>query len=56
MLEMSKLIPRIVRDFDFGLDPSLQREKWHTQNYWFVKPLDFKVRVEVRQAEKSDMF
>ncbi|KAI8666719.1 hypothetical protein NCS57_00898100 [Fusarium keratoplasticum] len=56
MLEMSKLIPRIVRDFDFGLDPSLQREKWHTQNYWFVKPLDFKVRVEMRQAEKSDMF
>ncbi|KAM5353625.1 hypothetical protein ACJ41O_000275 [Fusarium nematophilum] len=53
MLEMSKLIPRIVRDFDFGLDASLQSEDWHTQNYWFVKPLDFKVRVEMRQVEKS---
>ncbi|KAF5004052.1 hypothetical protein FDECE_9427 [Fusarium decemcellulare] len=53
MLEMCKLIPRIVRDFDFGLDPSLQHEEWHTQNYWFVKPLDFKVRVEPRQSEKE---
>ncbi|KAF4976821.1 hypothetical protein FZEAL_6562 [Fusarium zealandicum] len=54
MLEMSKLIPRIVRDFDFGLDASLQSEEWHTQNYWFVKPLDFKVRVEMRQSEKRN--
>ncbi|KAM0428145.1 hypothetical protein ACHAPT_007045 [Fusarium lateritium] len=55
MLEMSKLIPRIVRDFDFGLDTSLQRDEWHTQNYWFVKPLDFKVRVEMREAEKGNV-
>lgn len=52
MLEMSKLIPRIIRDFDFELDGSLQRDDWHTNNYWFVKPLDFQVRVAIRQSEK----
>jgi hypothetical protein len=46
---MSKLIPRIIRDFDFELDTSLQRDNWHTWNYWFVKPLDFKVRIAIRQ-------
>ncbi|KAJ4005613.1 hypothetical protein NW752_002448 [Fusarium irregulare] len=52
MLEMSKLIPRIIRDFDFERDGSLQRDDWHTNNYWFVKPLDFQVRVSIRQSEK----
>ncbi|OLN95513.1 Pisatin demethylase 18 [Colletotrichum chlorophyti] len=48
MLEMTKLIPRLLRDFDFWLDPSLKSGSWHTNNYWFVKPLDFKVRVQPR--------
>jgi hypothetical protein len=52
MLEMSKLIPRIIRDFDFELVPSLKQDDWHTHNYWFVKPVDFKVRVERRQPGK----
>jgi hypothetical protein len=53
MLEMSKLIPRIIRDFDFSLDSSLQHQNWHTQSYWFVKPLDFKVRIQPRVLEKQ---
>jgi hypothetical protein len=53
MLEMSKLIPRIIRDFDFSLDSSLQHQNWHTQSYWFVKPLDFKVRIQPRLSEKQ---
>ncbi|KAF2853429.1 cytochrome P450 [Plenodomus tracheiphilus IPT5] len=48
-LEMSKLIPTLVRDFEFELDGKLQTEKWTTRNYWFVKPVDFRVKVEIRQ-------
>ena len=41
---MSKLIPRLVRDFDFELDKPLK--EWTTLNYWFVKPQDFRVRIK----------
>lgn len=44
ILEMSKLIPRIVRDFDF----STRNENWETENRWFVKPTNFTVRVKQR--------
>ena len=45
-LEMSKLIPQLVRTFDFELEkPS---KDWETQNFWFVKPMDFKLRVKRR--------
>ncbi|RHZ52629.1 cytochrome P450 [Aspergillus thermomutatus] len=44
ILEMSKLIPRIIRDFDFSTGP----EKWETENSWFVKPTNFTVRVRQR--------
>ncbi|KAJ5619161.1 hypothetical protein N7510_003145 [Penicillium lagena] len=44
ILEMSKLIPRLVRDFN--LTPL--RKTWHTENFWFVKPMDFEVRVQKR--------
>lgn len=50
MLEMCKVIPRLVRDFRFTLHPSLQENEWHTRNYWFVKPLDFRVQVQRRQT------
>lgn len=60
MLEMCKLIPRIVRDFDFQLDGSIANPNvsWKTTAYWFVKPRDFNVRViprqEVAYNEKTD--
>ncbi|CAI6085610.1 unnamed protein product [Clonostachys chloroleuca] len=60
MLEMCKLIPRIVRDFDFQLDGSIANPNvsWKTTAYWFVKPRDFNVRVTPRQEvaynEKTD--
>jgi cytochrome P450 len=44
-LEMSKLIPRLVREFDFELVK--RKGEWATENYWFVKPTDFEVRVNV---------
>ncbi|KAH7111734.1 cytochrome P450 [Dactylonectria estremocensis] len=49
-LEMLKLIPRIVRDFDFELADELKHgsKSWKTNNYWFVKPKDLNVNVRVR--------
>jgi cytochrome P450 len=46
MLEMTKLIPRIIRDFDFELE---ENRPWATQNLWFVKPVDFRVKIKARQ-------
>ncbi|KAB2106428.1 hypothetical protein AG0111_0g5308 [Alternaria gaisen] len=51
-LEMSKLIPMLVRDFDFSLAPHLQAADWQTTNYWFVKPRDFQVKVMIRQQDR----
>jgi hypothetical protein len=45
---MSKLIPRIVRDFGF----STGRENWETENRWFVKPTNFTVRVKQRPVAR----
>jgi cytochrome P450 len=45
-LEMSKLIPQIVRDFDFELkDP---HRPWSTENNWFITPTNFRVQVKIR--------
>ncbi|GES65961.1 cytochrome P450 monooxygenase [Aspergillus terreus] len=46
ILEMSKLIPRLVRDFDFHTDV----QQWCTENFWFVKPTDFEVTVRSRAS------
>ncbi|KAH7161934.1 cytochrome P450 [Dactylonectria estremocensis] len=50
MLEISKLIPRIIRDFNFELGAELEPigARWNTFNYWFVKPKDFYVKVTSR--------
>ncbi|KAL2797008.1 cytochrome P450 [Aspergillus keveii] len=49
ILEMSKLIPRILREFDFAAE----KATWNTENFWFVKPTDFSVRVR-RRASSSE--
>jgi hypothetical protein len=53
ILEMSKLIPELVRQFDFALDEQQQQQQlarpgkeWTTSNYWFVMPVDFRVKVK----------
>ena len=49
MLEISKLIPQLVRDYDFELlEPA---KDWETYNAWFVKPTNFRVRVKCRHSE-----
>ena len=52
ILEMSKLIPRLIRNFDFELAESLQgpNARWKTSNYWFVKAKDFRVKVTARKS------
>ncbi|KXJ89952.1 cytochrome P450 [Microdochium bolleyi] len=50
MLEMCKLLPLLIRDFDFSLPPSLNHKEWSTESYWFIKPVDFKVLIQPRQA------
>ncbi|TID21823.1 hypothetical protein E6O75_ATG05218 [Venturia nashicola] len=44
LLEIGKVIPRLVRGFDFEL---VEGKKWETMNHWFVKPTNFEVRVKV---------
>lgn len=55
-LEMSKLVPTLVRDFDFELADPLQSDgaQWATRNYWFVKPMNFFVRVAVRGSGQGE--
>ncbi|OKL64466.1 hypothetical protein UA08_00990 [Talaromyces atroroseus] len=48
ILEMSKLIPVLVDRFDFVMASSASpsgESKWETENFWFVKPRNFRVRV-----------
>lgn len=47
ILEMSKLVPRVVRLFEF----QLVEQGWETLNYWFVKPTSFNVRVRLRDID-----
>ncbi|KAL4900216.1 hypothetical protein BDW74DRAFT_170980 [Aspergillus multicolor] len=47
ILEMSKLIPRILREFEF----TTERGGWRTENHWFVKPTDFEVKVRRRERK-----
>jgi cytochrome P450 len=41
LLEMSKLVPQLLRRFDFVLDEGLLGREWRTRNRWFVKQVDF---------------
>lgn len=47
LLEISKLIPQLVRKFDFELEKP--DKEWTTSNRWFVKPLDFSCKVSERK-------
>jgi cytochrome P450 len=51
LLEMSKLVPQLLRTFDFVLDESLRGREWETMNRWFVKQVDFKARVILREKK-----
>jgi cytochrome P450 len=48
LLEISKLIPQLLRTFDFELDDELVHNEWKSASRWFVKPDNFRGRVMVR--------
>ncbi|KAH8882517.1 cytochrome P450 [Thozetella sp. PMI_491] len=51
LLEISKLIPRLVNDYDFELCQPIM--SWKTTNFWFVKPRDFMVKISSRRSASS---
>jgi cytochrome P450 len=53
LLEMSKLVPQLVRNFDFELDEDLQKEGLKSLNRWFVKQQNFRGKVFARAGEKG---
>jgi cytochrome P450 len=44
LMEMSKAIPQILRNFE--LVPENGTPSWELDNVWFVKPRDFRCRIE----------
>lgn len=52
LLEMSKLVPQLLRRFDFVLDDKVPRDRLASRNRWFVKQVGFMGRVYAR--EKSE--
>lgn len=48
MMEMSKLVPQLLRRFEFRLPKETVKYKWRTVNRWFVKPLRLEVEVCAR--------
>ncbi|KAB5550751.1 cytochrome P450 [Coniochaeta sp. 2T2.1] len=50
MLEISKLLPRLLDSFDFEIVQSSEGHgnTWKTCNFWFVKPSNFMLRITIR--------
>ena len=45
---MSKLVPGLMRHFQLELVEGSKEKEWRTVNRWFVKVIDFKVKVVLR--------
>lgn len=55
LLEMNKLIPQLVRRFDFELDPDVEQNGGIVcKNRWFVKQQNFRARVLRRTEGKNE--
>lgn len=50
LLEIYKLMPVLVREFDFEFSPEVAKG-WKVINKWFVKPVGFVGRVRSRPAD-----
>jgi cytochrome P450 len=53
LLEMSKLVPQLVRNFDFQLDKDLERHGLKSCNRWFVKQTNFRGRIIARDVKQD---
>jgi hypothetical protein len=52
LLEVSKLIPEVMRRFEFVLDDEVRNKEWRSVNRWFVKPENFCGRVVERRDRR----
>jgi cytochrome P450 len=52
LMILNKVIPQLVRRFDFELDGPLKDKEWKTLNYWVIKQKDFKCRLKLREVGK----
>ena len=48
LMEMSKAVPQLIRNFDFVPATASGQPEWRTENVWFVKTRDFYCRVNRR--------
>lgn len=55
LLEMSKVVPQLVRKFSFVLEGECSSEGLRSENRWFVKQKNFKARVLTRKQEQYDV-
>jgi len=53
LLEMSKLVPQLVRRFDLALDEGLKNGELISLNRWFVKQQNFHGRVYARKTGEN---
>ena len=49
---LSKVVPQLVRTYDFELDGEVKDSGLKTVNYWVIKQQDFKCRLKLRDAGK----
>lgn len=52
LLEMSKLVPQLVRNFNFELNEDLQKGGLKSLNRWFVKQQNFRGKVFTREGKQ----
>ena len=52
LLEISKLIPTVVRKFDFEL--KMKGEEWETKEFWFAKQFGVFVTCGERWEERRE--
>jgi hypothetical protein len=49
---MSKLVPQLVRNFNFELNEDLQKGGLKSLNRWFVKQQNFRGKVFTREGKQ----
>lgn len=51
MMEMSKMVPQLLRDFDFSW--ASEQETWDINTFWFAKQSNVFVRIHPRAKTKG---
>lgn len=50
-LEMAKIIPELLRAYEFRLAPD---ERWETRNFWFCLPTEMSIQLKRRKSMKFE--